>query len=104
MTQVQEDATHVLTVTNTTGVSTNGMTVYAYLCAGDSTPISVGNAAGAAAGSDVTIACDFGLVTPGVYELEVVGDPTAANPVVLIPSTATEDPVYIQVMPRKSYS
>lgn len=104
MTQVQEDATHALTITNTTGVSTSGMTVYVYLISGDSTPVSVGNAAGAAAGVDISIACDFGLVTPGVYEMEVVADPSAANPVVLIPSTATEDPVYVQVMPRRSYS
>lgn len=104
MTQVQEDATHTLTIANTTGVSTSGLTVYVYLISGDSTPVSVGNAAGADAGVNISIACDFGLVVPGVYEMEVVAAPTAANPVVLIPSSATEDPVYIQVMPRKSYS
>lgn len=104
MTQVQEDATHTLTIANTTGVSTLGLTVYVYLMVGDTTPVAVGNAAGAAAATDISIACDFGLVTPGVYEMEVVANPTAANPVVLIPSSATEDPVYIQVMPRRSYS
>jgi len=80
------------------------MTVYAYMCQGDSTPVSLGSAAGVSAGSNVSILCDFGLVSPGVYEFEVVADPTAANPVTLIPSTATDDPVLIQVVPRKSYS
>lgn len=104
MTQVQEDSAHSITITSTSGVSTAGKTVYVYLCAGDSTPVSIGNGAGADAGTDITIACDFSQVVPGVYELEVVANPSDANPVVLIPSTATEDPVYLQVMPRKTYS
>lgn len=104
MDKVQEDSSHTMTVTNTTGVSTSGMTVYVYLSQNDTTPVSIGSGQGAAAGSNITIACDFSLVTPGVYELEVVADPTSANPVTLIPSTATEDPVYIKVASRKSFS
>jgi len=104
VTIVQKNDAHSLTIASTTGVSTSGKTVYVYLISGDSTPIVVGSGAGAAAGTDITIACDFSLVSPGVYEMEAVANPSDTNPVILLPPTATDDPIYVQVAHRKSYS
>lgn len=73
----------------TPNVSTTGKTVYAYLVDRGGTATQVGSAAGA--GADVTINITLDMATSGIeggtsYRLEVVANPTDANPVTLLPN------------------
>lgn len=89
--RLAEDASIGMTITP--DVSTLGMTVYAYLVDPYGTKVQVGSASGLAASSAISITLD--LSTAGIdageeYSLEVVADPTATNPVTLLPNQTYE--------------
>lgn len=90
--RVPEDASIGMTITP--DVSTLGMTVYAYLVNRGGTAVQVGSASGLAASQAISITLD--LATAGVeageeYALEVVADPSATNPVTLLPNETYEE-------------
>ena len=60
----------------------------------------VGSGVGLAAGISVVAVCDFSLVASGsLYELEVIADETADNPITMVPNDTTGWPVNVYVKP-----
>lgn len=79
--------------------STSGKTLYAYARSESGTDVVLGSAAGAAAGTTITITTDWGLVSAGAwYELFVVADPTG-NPVRVLPNKNTSGQILVHVVP-----
>lgn len=96
--RVPEDALVPLTFSNTSGQSTSGLTVTVKaIHPTTGTAYELGTGAGAAAGTDFSVTCDFkGLPATGLrYELWAAGDISGTNPVVVIPNTLTPERVYI---------
>ena len=82
-----------------TSASTSGSTVYAYARNEAGTDVVLDSAAGATAGTTITLALDFGLVTAGAwYELFVVADP-AGTPIRMLPNDSTADAIMVYVDP-----
>jgi hypothetical protein len=86
--EIYQGTTNTITV-GTTTVATTSTTVYVYLIPVDTsddetTKVAVGNASGAAVGTDIEILCDWSLVSRGRHYMEVVADP-GGTPIVLFP-------------------
>ena len=82
-----------------TSASTSGSTVYAYARGEAGSDILLDSTAGAIAGTTVTLALDFSLVTSGKwYELFVVSDPDG-TPLRMLPNDNTADKIMVYVDP-----
>jgi|APSaa5957512535_1039671.scaffolds.fasta_scaffold02439_3 hypothetical protein len=85
-------------ITSTTQ-STSGLTLYAYARNEAGTDVVIGSAAGAVAGTDITITTDWGLVSASSwYSLIVIADP-AGTPVKVLPNKSTADEILVHVVP-----
>lgn len=81
---------------------TSGDTVSVRLTdASDATasPIEVGTASGAAAGTNVTVNLDLTTagIAPGVWEVEAIADLGGVNEKTLIPNTTLGFPTYLRI-------
>ena len=64
------------------------------------TPVEVGTASGAAAGTNITVNLDLttsGIAVDKVYVIEAISDLTGPNPKTLIPSATTGFPAYVRI-------
>ena len=94
---VAQDALEELTIINTS-VNTTGKTVKVFLSTeGGGAGTLIGSGSGAAAGTDIVLNCDFSLVAPGTYVMEVIADHGLTNPITLIPNDVTGWPCEILV-------
>lgn len=85
------------TITNT-ATETVSVRISDYT-ASSPTPIEVGTASGAAAGTDITVNLDLATanVVPGLWEVEAVSDRAGSNPKTLIPNETTGFPFLIEI-------
>ena len=94
---IAQDALEELTITNTS-VDTTSKTVRVFVSTeGGGAGTELGSGSGAAAGTNIVINCDFALVAPGTYVMEVIADWGEANPITLIPNDLTGWPVLVEV-------
>jgi len=96
------------TTANPTTTNTTGDTVTVKITNAEEvapTPITIGTASGAAAGTNIAVTLDFATanVAAGLWELEAVADVGEVNPKVLIPNETTGFPYLIRIIDPQSY-
>jgi hypothetical protein len=66
-------------------VSTSGKTVYAYAVNRAGTATQIGTGTGAAASTAISMTFDLRGLGTGFFDIEIIADPTSANPTTLMP-------------------
>lgn len=86
-------------------VNTTGLTIGAYVTPeGGGSTSALGTVAGDVADTELTITCDFGgLAADTIYHLEVIGNLSDPNPLVLLPDENSGRPIRIKIVNLRAY-
>jgi hypothetical protein len=85
-----------------TSASTSGLTVYAYARDEAGTDTVLDSTAGATAGTEISLLCNFSSLTSGKkYEVFVVADPDG-TPIRMLPNNDTADKILVYIDPIPS--